>query len=515
MFRMKNGWILLLLVIVVLTACNSDNKEFDTFLTEVENDISGEDAELEKYIEEYIAHIENGDPEKALETLNEKEIPKNEKLVEKYKEMNFDNEDLMDLKETFTEMLKVDQKKQETIRDIFEKVMDHPDLEKLEELGIEKELNDLFKIHERTVEVAEKNVELIKEVSEEYDQMEMDEEVLAAEGELDPIQMNRDTNLLITAFIEAVAGAEVDGLDEEATNATSQDEAEKEEEKTANQQGEVVLKEMLADKGSTEVAFDAEAEIKDNHFLLTGESNLIEGSTVFMHTYHYGAENPYLNGEFEVDENGDFEMEEEISEEGLNGEPLIIRLAFQPDKEDSELQDIYGEEGEKLAGPFAHKFTNIKRTRYGAFTYADLELDEGSKTNFGIDDFDEPKDYGDMDIWMEKENVETKDDYYIITMNSNLNELTSIRAEATVPGYETAGYTGRAKVRPDGSFRLHVPRPEIEDENVVVKFKALSDGAIETEELYGEKGENFTGDLAVKKQQNKIIEYELDLGKDS
>src|SRR5699024_12360005 len=100
--------------------------------------------------------------------------------------------------------------------------------------------------------------------------------------------------------------------------------------------------------GSKEVARDADDKIKDNHFRLTGKSNLIEGATILMHTYHYGAQNPYLKGEFEVDEDGSFEMEEEINEEELNGEPLIIRLAFQPDKEDSELQEIYGEEGEKV-----------------------------------------------------------------------------------------------------------------------------------------------------------------------
>src|SRR5699024_11628164 len=118
-------------------------------------------------------------------------------------------------------------------------------------------------------------------------------------------------------------------------------------------------------------------------------------------------------------------------------------------------------------GPIANKFKNTKRTRYVAFTYADIELEEGAKTEFGIDTFEEPDDYGEMDIWTEKENVETKDDYYIITMNSNLNELTTIRAEATVPGYETAGSTRSATVRPDGSTRLHVPLPDVADEKVI------------------------------------------------
>src|SRR5699024_10995952 len=428
----KNAWIMFLFAFAVLSACSSDSKEFDTFLNEVENDISGEDADPDKYINEYIQQIENGNPEEALEILNEKEIPKNEELVKKYQEMDLDNEDLTELKEALTKILEVDKQKQETIRDIFEKVMDHPDLE---ELQIDKELEVLFDIHKRTIEAVENSAEIMKEVNEEYDQVEVDEESLDSEVEMDASEMNEETDMLIMAFIEVVADMNGEELDEEATNIATQDneedESDKEEEKEADIQDDESLKEMLSDKGSTEVDFDAEAEIKDNHFRLEGKYKLIEGATVLMHTYHYGAQNPYLKGEFEVDEDGSFEMEEEINEEELNGEPLIIRLAFQPDKEDLELQEIYGEEGEKVKGPFAHKFTNTKRTRYGAFTYADIELEEGAKTEFGIDTFEEPDDYGDMDIWMEKENVETKDDYYIITMNSNLNELTKIRAEAT------------------------------------------------------------------------------------
>lgn len=511
MFNRKSVWILLLLTFTVLAACNSDDEEFEAFFNEMDKDVLGEKADPDRYIMEYIKHIENGEPAKALEVLNEKELPKNEKLVKKYKEMEFENEDLMELKGAFTTIFRVDQKKQEKIRDIFQKIMDQQEIENIAELDIDQELDDLSDIHKETVEVFENSTKLMQEVAEEYDQVEVNEEVLEAEGDKDPAEMNQDTNILIARFIEIVTGENAEELNEVAANSSSEEDDEKE----TDSQDDKDIEKMLANEGSTEVAFDAKAEIKDNHFLLSGKSNLMEGSTVFLHTYHYGAENPYLSAELEVDASGSFEMKEEMSDETLNGEPLTLRLAFQPDKEELELQEIYGEEGEKLEGPFAHKFTNIKRTRYGAFTYADLELENGAKTTFGIDTFSEPDDYGDMNIWMEKDHVETKDDYYIITMQSNLNELTSIGAEATVPGYETAGYTSRAKVRPDGSIRLHVPRPEVEGENVVIKFKAQSDGAIETEELYGEHGENFDGDLAVKKKQNTIIEYEVDLGKDS
>src|SRR5699024_6735701 len=151
----KNIWIVFLFVFAVLSACSSDDKEFDTFLTVVENDISGEDADPDKYINEYLKQIDNEDTEKALEILNEKEIHKNEELVEKYKYMEFDNEDLTELKEALTKVLEIDKQKQETLRDIFEKVMDYPNLENLndlQELQIDKELEVLADINERTIE---------------------------------------------------------------------------------------------------------------------------------------------------------------------------------------------------------------------------------------------------------------------------------------------------------------------------------------------------------------------------
>src|SRR5699024_9150578 len=325
--------------------------EFDTFLTEVENDISGEDADPDKYINEYLKQIDNGDPEKALEILNEKEIPKNEELVEKYKDMEFDNEDLTELKEALTKILEIDKQKQETLRDIFEKVMDYPnleDVEDLQELQIDKELETLADINEKTIEDMEDSAKIMKEVNEKYDQIDIDEKKLASEVDMDVSEMNEDTEMVIMAFIIGVADLDDEEIINSSTEDDEKDDSDEEEiEKETDSLDDELLKEMLADKGSTKVALDAEAEIKDNHFRLTGQSNLVEGSTVLMHTYHYGAEDAYFKGELEVDEDGSFELEEEINGEELNGEPLVIRLAFQPDKEDPEIQKIYGEEGEK------------------------------------------------------------------------------------------------------------------------------------------------------------------------
>lgn len=511
MFLRKAGWVLLLGVFVVLAGCSSDDEEFEAFLDDLEEDVSGEDADPDEYIKEYITHIQNGEPEQALDVLKEKEIPARRKLQQKYEDMSFDNEDLTELKRELTLVLHVDLEKQRVIKDIFEEVMKNQNADNLEEIEIENELEDLYEIHEKTILAMETSMQSMKELADEYDQVEVDEDELLLDDEADASDLNDDTDRIIAAFIEVATGLDADDLDDKRTDTAHQEENTEDE----NNYDDERLEELLADQGNPEVAFDAKAEIKDDHFQLKGKSNLLEGSTVLMKTYQYGSENPYLKEDLEADEDGSFEMEQEVDEDDLEGEPLMIRLAFEPDKEDEEAQAIYGEEGEKLEGKFIHKFTNIKRTRNGAFTDADIEMEEGAETEFGTEEWKEPDDYGKMDIRMEKESVETKDDYYVITMNSNLNELTRIKAEAEVPGYETAGYTSRTKVRPDGSFRMHVPRPDVNDEEVIVVFEATSDAAIETEELYGEHGEDFEGDLVEKTKRGQKIEYELNLEEDS
>ncbi len=103
---------------------------------------------------------------------------------------------------------------------------------------------------------------------------------------------------------------------------------------------------FLNDQSNPQVVFDAEVKI-DGTFSLVGKSNLIEGSTVILQSYHYGSENPYLKEEIQVDEKGDFELTLDINEEDLNGDPLTLQLSYQPDKENTESQELYGSEGEK------------------------------------------------------------------------------------------------------------------------------------------------------------------------
>src|SRR5690625_5668121 len=81
---------------------------------------------------------------------------------------------------------------------------------------------------------------------------------------------------------------------------------------------------ILADQGNTEVIFDGKVTI-DETLKIQGKSNLPEDAVLQMKTYEYGTENPYFNGEIEVEEDGGFRSEEHTSELQSRGH-IVCRL---------------------------------------------------------------------------------------------------------------------------------------------------------------------------------------------
>src|SRR5699024_9815520 len=129
-----------------------------------------------------------------------------------------------------------------------------------------------------------------------------------------------------------------------------------------------------------------------------GQSNLMEGSTLTVTVYQFGTDIPNIDGEMEVDHSGNFEFEIPIEEEALDGTPVEVEIGYHPEKEDEEAKELYGEEGEKLTGPFVRKYTNTSRTRYGAIANTVIELTSGEKQSFEIPNWSKPDDYGELDI---------------------------------------------------------------------------------------------------------------------
>lgn|SRR5699024_2713827 len=99
-------------------------------------------------------------------------------------------------------------------------------------------------------------------------------------------------------------------------------------------------------------------------------------------------------------------------------------------------------------------------------------------------------------------------------MNSNLMALTYIKAEVKSSGHQLSAFRSTTKVLPDGSFRFQIPRPDIESDDISIEIQALSDFAIDTEELYGADGENFKGDLVEPTKKGKKIQYILPINEE-
>src|SRR5699024_357511 len=408
---------------------------------------------------------------KLLKTMNDVELKENELLIE--------------LNDLSKQLIESDMEKHLILRDLFEDIMAKKETGETKDIDLEAILQEIYVSSEKQVETTDEFAEKLKEVAEEYGDAYVSEEEIPVELDLDEVYGSYEQ--IITQFIDSVGG--LASTPKEAPD---------------------VDEEVLTDQGNTEVVFEGEVTL-DGKFQLQGKSNLPAGSVLQMKTFVYGTENPYFKGDIPVEDDGSFSIEADVEDEALNGELLVVRVGYIPDTTDNRQNvDIYGEEGELLEGDFIHPYTNIKRTRNGAFAYAYLDLNDGEKAKLEADVWGEaPEDYGDFDVWMEEVHIEVHDNYYDVTMNSNLLALTYIKAEVKMPGYELSDFRSTTKVLPDGSFRFQIPRPEVEGKDVSIEINALSDFAIDTEELYGANGENFEGELVETTKKGKIIQYVL------
>lgn len=495
----------ILSMFIILSGCmNADDKELNEYIELIQKDVM-ESSEINESLQEYLNLIAEGKAEEGLGVLTSTTIPLYEDLLKEYKDLELKNEDVKDLNEQVLNILQLDLDKQNTLKRIFEEIIEDFQTTTIE-VDFEDDIDSLTELTEEVYEAQVTLIEKLKYVSEEYRGLEIDEDLMDEELAVEsPEAINEAYSFLILNFYVTISGEDLDIND--LKNGTQSNNNTEEDVDAANSL-------LFKDQGNPHVVFDAEVTI-DETFNLTGKSNLIEGSTVKLTSYQFGSENPYLNDEMIVDENGNFETEIELHEDSLTGLPLTLRLGYHPEAEHPDIHEIHGEEGENLEGPFAHKYTNIKRTRHGAFTYALIDFQREESAQFSVREWDRPDDYGDLDIWMKEENVDIHEDYYDITMTSNLNELSFTRTTIEIPGYDIAGYSARAYVDRDGSFRFQIPRIEDRDveekEDIIFVIDASSDSALETEELYGVHGENFEGDLVEKTKRGKKIQYKFNL----
>jgi hypothetical protein len=480
-------------LIVVLAGCSA-SKEMETYFSEVHEDVMKKNAKVEAATAEFIDAVVAQEPAEAMDILKGKVIPLNEAVLEKLQHADVTEDDLVVYNDMSKEVVQLNLDKHIHMKDFFEKIVAEKEGDSSKKVDIDANMQKLFDINEQHIEASIAYREKMEEVSEESESVKLDEDAIAFDvNDIDVDEVNDEYEALVMTFMDSFG---------EASSGERKD-------------APAVDADILADQGNPEVMFDGKVTI-DESFKLQGKSNLPEGAVLQMKTYEYGTENPYFKGDIVVAADGSFAVEADVDDAALDGELLVVRLAYIPDnKENVAGQSVYGTEGEKLEGNFIHPYTDIKRTRNGAFAYAYLELEKGTEAPLEADVWGaKPDDYGDLDVWMKVVHVDTHDNYYDISMESNLQQLTQIKAQMEVPGYTFSGFRSSTKVLPDGSFRFQIPRPDVDNDEVMVVIHAQSDHAIETEKQYGENGENFAGDLAVKTKKGKQIEYKLKLGND-
>src|SRR5699024_3446513 len=359
--------------------------------------------------------------------------------------------------------------------------------ENLDDFNIDQATEGMHILNEQYVNKLNEQVDYADELSSNYDTLKFDR-INSIRVDIDTLDSAYDE--LINHFIN-----DIDAFAESTNNEF--DEA------------------LLADQGNPEIVLEGEMTVSEDTFLLEGNSNLLSGAILNVKSYQYGSENPYFTGDFQIDEDGQFELEMASDKKALDNEPFTIEIAYLPETSDDIVaHDIYGKHGEKITGPLKKKYSDHKQTRFGAFAYAYLNLTAGEKANFQYLTNDKREDYSDVNDWKEEEKIEIKDNYYIVNMKSNLNELTRINASIVVNNNEHSGFTSNTTVGPDGSFRFRIPKPEIkkiDDSEVMIKIEATSEGAIETEEIYGKYGGEFKGELTKETKRGQKIEYQLQI----
>lgn len=471
---------------MLLVGCSNAEKEAEKYYEEVYTHALEASQTTEGLLKELSNAVVDKEPTEVMELLADQIIPSHEEIITSLEDAELKDDELSDFNNTAIEVINSHEKLYTAIERIFKQLIKLYDSN--EEIEIDKQLEVLRHLVDNHIEIRHAYQDEMKQVSDKYNVFSENKDELLPIAQTSEEDLQTHYEQSISSFSKNVGGnmspsPATDGSEQENGNSDSE----------------------------LNVFFEGEITI-DNQFVVEGQSNLPEGAMLQIRTYHYGAEHTYIRGETKVDENGKFRFEQDVDEDALNGEPIEVQVQFIPHKHaNQEYQNVYGEEGENIQGPFKQKVTDAKRTRTAAIASLLIELTSDIQVTFDQNNWEEPSDYGDYNVWMEENYIEIKDDYYDIFIDSNLIELTGVKASLEVPGYEISGYTSRGVVRPDGTIRLQMPRPNIEDSTVILIIESNSGRSIESEEHYGENGENFEGDFVEKNDKGQKIIYEFNV----
>ncbi|RPF50068.1 hypothetical protein [Aquisalibacillus elongatus] len=275
--------------------------------------------------------------------------------------------------------------------------------------------------------------------------------------------------------------------------------------------------EFKADATSYELSSDeplnveivGETVIIDNQLQIAGKTNLPEGARIHI------AQKPIGNVTFmgtsgyaSIEGDGSFKYQKEIPDDYKDN--LNIVMTLNPKVSKDEIQDVYGELGESLEGPFVRQ--DYSSDEYIKEVVAEIYHERNkdgslSKAEIPTPTLDKPNDYGDLNIRMDAD-LEYDDDYVYINGTSNLIEGTDIRVSVNKPSGSRSGMSEFVTIKPDGSFNVIFKNKSDDgsllDYKLHLNFSISSSNWPDAIEKYGENGENLKGDLVEEQYDGEL-----------
>lgn len=253
--------------------------------------------------------------------------------------------------------------------------------------------------------------------------------------------------------------------------------------------------------GDMEVKIYGEAVVSDDGIKVEGKSNLLPGMRISSRGVNdAGFASIPVQGVTDVREDGSFTF---------NFDPLgndtVITLSLY---KNSQAEEHYGEQFVNVTGP--QKYMTSTHGEYEVKVEFEVDVDRERPYTIPIDipNWDEkPDDYGQPNVWMEVE-VDSDHRYLYFRGKSNLMEGSSVGGNLRQSSGVIAPFSyDFTRVNPDGSFELRVPYHSLlKGMYMPIAMEPNRNSWDDVVSAYGEKGENFEGDLVVKGEDEQYIE---------
>lgn len=247
-----------------------------------------------------------------------------------------------------------------------------------------------------------------------------------------------------------------------------------------------------SDLGDFNIQLGGEVKEQDDIFVIEGKSNLLPGARVVGELW-VDEKKPFADTTELVQEDGSFHMQ--LDHHKYGEAKIVVRFDFEGVQDDA-IKRHYGNEGQKLEGPFIYKH----KTWDGIFKKAEASVEylpneENDLTIKPPKWLERPEDYGDPRVWIEIDEITEDGEFYYLKGHSNLLEGSELRA--------SYGWNNdKTMVKPDGSFDFKIDYEYRENTDFVVEFVPSNFQWNEIEEAYGMNGQKLVGDLVVANKYN-------------